>query len=74
MLDGEHTVNQIVDETKDKFETSYETVRDAISFLGDEGLLAGTEPEAVSSRRLRFVSAFELDLTITWGKFNSSWG
>ena len=67
LLDGEHTVSQIVDETKDKFETSYEIVRDAISFLGDEGLLAGTEPQVAPSRRLRFVSAFELDLTITWG-------
>ena len=67
LLDGEHTVSQILDETKDKFETSYEIVRDAISFLGDEGLLAGTEPEVAPSRRLRFVSAFELDLTITWG-------
>ena len=67
LLDGEHTVSQILDETKDKFETSYEIVRDAISFLGDEGLLAGTEPQIASSRRLKFVSAFELDLAITWG-------
>jgi hypothetical protein len=67
LLDGEHTVSQIVDETKDKFETSYEIVREAVSFLGDEGLLAGTEPQVAPSRRLRFVSAFELDLAITWG-------
>jgi hypothetical protein len=67
LLDGEHTVSQIVDEAKDKFEASYEIVRDAISFLGDEGFLAGTEPQGASSKRLRFVSAFELDLTITWG-------
>ena len=67
LLDGEHTVGQVVDEAKDKFEASYETVLDAISFLGDEGLLAGTEPKVASSRRLRFASAFELDFTITWG-------
>jgi hypothetical protein len=67
LLDGEHTVSQIADETKGKFEASYETVLNAISFLGDEGLLAGTEPEVASSGRLKFVSAFELDLTITWG-------
>jgi hypothetical protein len=67
LLDGEHTVSQIVDEAKDKFEASYETVLDAISFLGGEGLLAGTEPGVASSRRLRFVSAFELNFTITWG-------
>jgi hypothetical protein len=67
LLDGEHTVSQIVHEAKDKFEASYETVLDAISFLGDEGLLAGTEPQVASSKRLRFVSAFELDLAITWG-------
>jgi hypothetical protein len=67
LLDGEHTVSQIVDEAKDKFEASYETVLDAISFLGGEGLLAGTEPEVASSARLRFVSAFELNFTITWG-------
>ena len=67
LLDGEHTVSQIADETKDKFEASYETVLDAISFLGGEGLLAGTEPEVASLRRLRFVSAFELNFTITWG-------
>ena len=65
LLDGEHTINQIVDETKGKFESSYEPVRDAISFLGEEGLLAGTEPEIAVSKRLRFVSAFELDCTIT---------
>jgi len=65
LLDGKHTISQIVDETKAKFEASYETVLDAISFLGDEGLLAGTEPEIALSRRLRFVSAFELDFTIT---------
>jgi hypothetical protein len=66
LLDGDHTVSQIVDEAKDKFEASYEIVSDAISFLGDEGLLAGTEPQ-IASKRLRFVSAFELDLTIAWG-------
>ena len=65
LLDGEHTVSQIVDETEGKFESSYEVVRDAISFLGEEGLLAGTEPEIALSKRLRFVSAFELDFTIT---------
>ena len=65
LLDGKHTISQIVDETKDKFEASYETVLDAVSFLGEEGLLAGTEPEIAVSRRLRFVSAFELDFTIT---------
>jgi hypothetical protein len=67
LLDGEHTVSQIVDEAKDKFEASYDTVLGAISFLGDEGLLAGTEPQVASSRRLKFVSAFELDLAITGG-------
>lgn len=65
LLDGEHTIGQVVDETKGRFESSYETVRDAISFLGEEGLLAGTEPEIALSKRLRFVSAFELDFTIT---------
>ncbi|MGP8070376.1 MAG: hypothetical protein ACLP5V_10850 [Candidatus Bathyarchaeia archaeon] len=69
LLDGEHTVSQIVDETEGKFESSYEVVRDAISFLGEEGLLAGTEPEVAVSRRLRFVSAFELDFTITRKNF-----
>ena len=72
LLDGEHTVSQIVDETKDKFQASHETVLDAISFLGDEGLLAGTEPQVASSRRLRFVSTFELDLTITCKTLKSS--
>lgn len=67
LLDGEHTVSQIVDETKDRFEASYETILEAVSFLGDEGLLAGTEPQVASSRRLKFVSAFELDLTISQG-------
>jgi len=67
LLDGEHTVSQIVDEAKDKFEASYETILEAVSFLGDEGLLAGTEPQVASSRHLKFVSAFELDLTITQG-------
>ena len=65
LLDGEHTISQVVDQTKDKFDASYETVRDAISFLGEEGLLAGTEPDIVPSKRVRFVSAFELDCTIT---------
>ena len=65
LLDGEHTISQVVDETEDKFESSYDTVRDAISFLGEEGLLAGTEPEIAFSKRLKFVSAFELDYTIT---------
>ena len=65
LLDGEHTIRQIVDEATGKFgEAPYETVRDSISFLADEGLLAGTEPEIVS-QRLRFVSAFELNYTIT---------
>lgn len=67
LLDGEHTVSQIVDEAKDRFEASYETILEAVSFLGDEGLLAGTEPQVASSRRLKFVSAFELDLTISQG-------
>ena len=45
-------------------EITDETVRETISFLADEGLLAGTEPET-SWKRLKLVSAFELDLTIT---------
>jgi len=65
LLDGEHTLSRIVDETKDRFESSYETVLETVSFLGEEGLLAGTEPDIPPSKRLRFVSAFELDLTIT---------
>jgi len=65
LLDGEHTIRQIVDEAKDKFgEAPFEIVRDSISFLADEGLLAGTEPEVVS-KRLSFVSAFELNYTIS---------
>ena len=65
LLDGEHTVNQIVSEASGKFgDAPYETVRDSILFLADEGLLAGTEPE-VASQRLRFVSAFELNYTIS---------
>ena len=65
LLDGEHTLSRIVDETKDRFESTYETVLETVSFLGEEGLLAGTEPDIPPSKRLRFVSAFELDLTIT---------
>jgi hypothetical protein len=65
LLDGEHTISQIVDETKDRFESSFDTVLETVTFLGEEGLLAGTEPEIPFSRRLRFVSAFELDFTIT---------
>jgi len=68
LLDGEHTVSQIVDETESRFKSCYETVLDAISFLGEEGLLAGTEPEVTSLKRLRFASAFELDFTVTWEK------
>ena len=65
LLDGEHTITQIVGEASGKFgEAAYETVRDSILFLADEGLLDGTEPEVVS-RRLRFVSAFELNWTIS---------
>jgi len=65
LLDGEHTLSRIVDETKDRFESSYETVLETVSFLAEEGLLAGTEPDIAPSKRLRFVSAFELDLTLT---------
>jgi hypothetical protein len=66
LLDGEHTISQVVGATEGRFDSSYETILEAVSFLGDEGLLAGTEPEVASSRRLKFVSAFELDYTITW--------
>jgi hypothetical protein len=65
LLDGQHTINQVVNETKGKFESSLESVREIISFLAEEGLLAGTEPEVMKSSRLRFVSAFELDYTLT---------
>lgn len=65
LLDGEHTISQIVGETQGRVESSYESVLETVSFLGEEGLLAGTELEIASSKRLRFVSAFELDFTIT---------
>jgi hypothetical protein len=74
LLDGEHTIHELVDEAKNRYrrevgkifskEITDETVRETISFFADEGLLAGTEPET-SWKRLKFVSAFELDLTIT---------
>jgi hypothetical protein len=64
LLDGDHSISQIVAETESKSEASNETL-ETISYLGEEGLLAGTEPEIASSKRLRFVSAFELDFTIT---------
>jgi hypothetical protein len=74
LLDGEHTIHELVDEAKSRYrrevgkifskEITDETIRETIYFFADEGLLAGTEPET-SWKRLKFVSAFELDLTIT---------
>jgi len=64
LLDGDHSISQIFAETERKSESSNETL-ETISYLGEEGLLAGTEPEIASPKRLRFVSAFELDFTIT---------
>lgn len=87
LLDGKHTIRQLVDEAKNSYrrevgkifsrEITDETIRETISFLADEGLLDGTEPETETSlKRLRFVSAFELDLTITREnlKFFKRWG
>ncbi|HUK51032.1 MAG TPA: hypothetical protein VLV18_08335 [Terriglobales bacterium] len=65
LLDGEHTINQIVSETKGKSESTSESAPEIISFLAEEGLLAGTEPDVIKSSRLRFVSAFELDYTLS---------
>lgn len=74
LVDGEHTIDQIVDATKKSYwreiqniyssELPEETIRDILLFLAREGLLAGTEP-ATAWKRLRFVSALELDYTIT---------
>jgi putative peptide zinc metalloprotease protein len=74
LLDGEHTIRELVDEAKNRYrrevgkifskEITDATISETISFLADEGLLAGTEPET-SWRRLKLVSAFELDITIT---------
>jgi hypothetical protein len=74
LIDGEHTIDQIVDAAKKSYwreiQTIYsselpeQAIRDVLLFFAREGLLAGTEPVTVS-KRLRFVSAFELDYTIT---------
>jgi hypothetical protein len=74
LIDGEHTIDEIVDATKKSYwreiQTIYsselpeQTIRDIVLFFAREGLLAGTEP-VTAWKRLRFVSAFELDFTIT---------
>jgi hypothetical protein len=74
LIDGEHTIDQIVDSAKKSYwreiqniyssELPEQTIRDILLFFAREGLLAGTEP-VIAWKRLRFVSAFELDYTIT---------
>ncbi len=74
LIDGEHTIDQMVEAAKKSYwreiqniyksELPEQTIRDIILFFAREGLLAGTEP-ATAFRRLRFVSAFELDYTLT---------
>ena len=74
LVDGEHTIDEIVDAAKKSYwreiqniyssELPEQTIRDILLFFAREGLLAGTEP-VTAWKRLRFVSAFELDYTIT---------
>jgi len=74
IIDGQHTVDEIVDMAKKSYwreiQTIYsselpeQTIRDIVLFFAREGLLAGTEP-VTAWKRFRFVSSFELDYTIT---------
>jgi len=74
LIDGEHTIDQIVEAAKKSYwreiqniyssELPEQTIRDIVVFFAREGLLAGTEL-VTGWKRLRFVSAFELDYTIT---------
>jgi putative peptide zinc metalloprotease protein len=74
LVDGEHTIDEIVDTAKKSYwreiqniyssELPEKAIRDIVLFFASEGLLAGTEP-VTAWKRLRFVSAFELDYTIT---------
>lgn len=74
LIDGEHTIDQIVDAAKKSYwreirniyssELPEQAIRDVLFFFARERLLAGTEP-VTAWKRLRFVSAFELDCTIT---------
>jgi putative peptide zinc metalloprotease protein len=74
LIDGEHTIDEIVDAAKKSYwreiqniyssELPEQTIRDIVIFFAREGLLAGTEPVG-GWKRLRFVSAFELDYTLT---------
>ena len=74
LIDGGHTLSEIVDVAKKSYsreiQTIYssklpdQTIRDIVLFFAQEGLLAGTEP-VTAWKRVKFVSAFELDVTIT---------
>ena len=74
LVDGQHTVDEIVDSAKKSYwreiqniyssELPDQAIRDVLLFFANEGLLAGTEP-VTALKRLRFVSAFELDYTLT---------
>jgi hypothetical protein len=74
LVDGEHTIDEIVAAGKKSYwreiqniyssDLPDQTIRDILLFFAREGLLAGTEP-VTAWKRLRFVSAFEMDYTIT---------
>ena len=74
LVDGEHTIDEIVDAAKKSYwreirniyssELPEQAIRNVLLFFAREGLLAGTEP-VTAWKRLKFVSAFELDCTIT---------
>jgi hypothetical protein len=74
LVDGEHTIDEIVAAAKKSYwreiqniyssELPEQAIRDIVLFFAREGLLAGTEP-VTAWKRLRFVSALELDYTIT---------
>jgi hypothetical protein len=74
LIDGEHTIDEIVAASKKNYwreiqniyasELPEQTIRDILLFFAREGLLSGTEP-VTAWKRLRFVSSFEVDYTIT---------
>lgn len=65
LLDGEHTLAQILAEAKARFGSiRKEGVKEEVLFLASEGLLAGTNKPPPERRRVRLVSAFEVDFQL----------
>lgn len=74
LVDGEHAIDEIVAAGKKSYwreiqniyssELPEQAIRDILLFFARDGLLAGTEP-VIAWKRLRFVSSFEMDYTIT---------